>query len=147
MLSVSRFLKDSTALGGADINAYTVTNAALDYSESFAPAGMDTIGIALHTGSTATGTAPTIAAALEVSLDGGTLWIPVSDDRGDVTAATTGAIGTGTNIAFAVEAPAVESGVSNSPLYRWAFTYANADNDVLAVSAWLIMRKYGVRTP
>jgi len=142
MLSVSRYLKDSVALGGADINAYTVTNAALDYSESFAPAGMDTIGIALHTGSTATGTSPTVAAALEVSLDGGTLWMPVSDGRGVVTAASTGAIGTGTNIVFACEAPVVESGVAGSPLYRWAFVYANADNDFVAVSAWLIQRKY-----
>lgn len=143
MLSVSRYLKDSVALGSLDINARTITNAALDYSESFAPAGMDFAGLAFHTGSTATGTSPTIAAALEVSLDGGTLWMPVPNSSGSVTASTSGAIGTGTNMVYWVEIPAIESGVANSPLYRWAFTYANADNDFVAFSAWLLQRKQG----
>jgi hypothetical protein len=145
MISVLRLLRESTGLGSDDINARTVTNADLNYSESFSPQGMDVAGIVLSPGNTATGTAPTIAAALEMSPDGGTTWAGVPKRDGSTASVTTGAVSTGSVQAVFCELPLSESGVASNPLYRWAFTYANADNDFVAVSAWLNMRRFNQR--
>lgn len=146
MLSILRYLKKSVALGGGDINAATVTNGDLTYSESFAPGGMDAIGIILDPGNTSSGTTPTIAAALQVSADGGTTWAPCSF-KGSATAFATGAKAKSTPISIIGEIPAVESGEATKPLYRWAFTYAAADNDFTAVTCWLVGRKFGQPVP
>lgn len=146
MLSILRYLKESVALGSDDINGVTVTNANLNYSESFAPGGMDAIGIILDPGNTSTGTAPTIAAALQVSADGGTTWAPCSF-KGSATAFSTGAKAAGAPICIIGEVPAVEAGEATKPLYRWAFTYNNADNDFVSVSAWLVGRKFAQVVP
>lgn len=146
-LSALRYLKSSVALGAAEIKAYVITNAALTYSESFAPGGMDEVTFMIAPGNTATGTSPTIAVALEMSPDGGTTFIPVVADAGATTSIASGALSTGTNVAFRISLPLVESGSASSPLYRFAFTYANADNDFAVVNMWLALRKFGVRTP
>jgi len=146
MLSIFRVLKESVALGSDDISARTVTNADLNYSETFAPGGMDAIGIVLDPGATATGTTPTIAAALQVSYDGGTTFVPVAH-KGGVTAISTGALSASGPLAIQSEVPVVETGTGVNALYRWAFTYANADNDFVSVSAYLTGRKFAQRVP
>jgi hypothetical protein len=145
MISVIRLLRESVALGSNDINARVVTNADLDYSESFSPNGMDVAGIVMDPGNTSTGTAPTIAAALQLSLDEGTTWVAVPKIDGSTAPVTTGAVAAAADQAIYAWLPASESGSASNPLYRWAFTYANADNDFAAVTCWLVMRKFNQR--
>lgn len=144
MLGILRKLDDAA---GAVIDAVTITNAALTASESFAPGGMDAIGLFLNPGNTATGTTPTIAFALEMSPDGGTSWGAVTKPDGSTASVTTGAIGTGSAQVVWTELPVVETGASSDILYRWAVTYNNADNDFVAVTAWLMGRKFNQRAP
>lgn len=144
MISVVRFLRQSAALGSADLNALAITNATLDYSESFSPNGMDVAGIAISV-NTLTGTTPTITVALEVSPDGGSTWFSVPKRDASATAVTTAALVTGGKQLLFAEIPVSESGAASNPLYRWAFVYNDADNDSSALSAWLIMRKFNQR--
>lgn len=144
MISVLRKLK---SLAGAELTAYTVTNAALTASESFAPGGMDMVGILIAAGSTATGTTPTITAALECSPDNGSNWFAVPYEDGASTASASAAASTTTNVSFFCRVPLSETGESSNPLLRWVFTYNNADNDFEALDCWLAMRKYNQRHP
>jgi hypothetical protein len=144
VLSILRRLKSKALL---DLEDYTVTNAALTASEAFAPAGMDVIGIFMDPGSTATGTAPTIAAGLQVTVDGESTWAAVPISEGSATASGTGAISTGSVSMYYVKAPVSESGVASDVKYRWVFTYANADNDFVALNCWVVGRKFNQRHP
>jgi hypothetical protein len=148
VISVFRKLRTSVALGSVDISGYTVTNASLNYSESFAPAGMDVAGIIIDPGSTATGTAPDTEASLQFSPDGGTTWVavPGAGENG-ATASVSPTVGTGSTVMYYVKLPVSESGAGQNPLYRWAFTYNNADNDFAGYNAWLFQRKYAQRHP
>ena len=143
MLSVLRRLQNAA---GADIEDLVVTNGDLAYSETFAPGGFDVCALFISTGATATGTSPTIAAALQASPDNGTTWFAVSQ-KGAATAVATGALSVDAALTCMGDIPISESGESAGPLLRWAFTYANADNDFAAINCWLVMRKFNQRHP
>jgi hypothetical protein len=142
-MTILRYLRESSALGSADINAYSILNAALDYSESFAVGTADEVALFIKNGAaTATGTGPAMTASLEVSPDGGTAWFAAPVSINSTTQA---------EVAIASITPLVQaylytwigiapSGTKSQPLYRWAFTYDNADNDVPAISMWLSVR-------
>lgn len=148
MISVFRKLRTSEALGSVDIDSYTVTSASLNYSESFAPAGMDVAGVMIDPGSTASGTAPDTEASLQFSPDGGTTWASVPGaGEGGLTASVSPTIGTGSTVMYFIKVPVSESGVGQNPLYRWAFTYNNADNGFTGYNAWLFQRKFAQRHP
>ena len=147
MINVLRYLRESTALGAKDISGYTITNAALDYSESFQPGGMDEVALFISPGATATGTGPAFTATLQVSPDGGTTWFAVKNARPSTTDATVVVATTSGNYSNQFDLPVVETGEASKPLYRFAFTYANADNDFESVSMWLAMRKRNQRHP
>ena len=142
-----RLLRKSTALGGGDISGITITNADLTYSESFSPDNNDEVGIVVSLGATSTGTNPTCAAALQFSPDG-VHWGAVAQDSPSATASSTGALAKGTSVSIEAcqywKLPVAESNsVASNPLYRFAFTYANADNDFDTVSMWLALRQRG----
>lgn len=145
MLSILRKLKSKA---GLELTNYTITNAALTASETFAPAGMDVLGIFISPGATSTGTSPSLTAALEVSPDGGTTWGDVQAVEGGVTASASPAVTVaGGSESFYCKAPISESGVASDVLYRWVFSYNNADNDFASVNMWLFGRKFNQRHP
>lgn len=142
-MSILRYLRTSAALGSADINAYAITNAALDYSESFAVDTSDEVGIMILNGAaTATGTGPAMTASLEVSPDGGTSWFASPIAVGTTTQAEVVCASITPLAEFLAFfwVPLAPSGSKSKPLYRWAFTYDNADNDVPGVTMWVSAR-------
>lgn len=146
-----RFLRTSA---GADINGVGASSASVvvDYSESFSPDNNDEVGLIVSLGATSSGTAPTLTAALQFSPDGGTHWGAVPQSDASTTAATTGALSKGTSVSLEAirywKLPVVESNsVGSNPLYRWAFTFNNADNAFTKVSYWLALRKRAQQTP
>ena len=143
-----RLLRKSTALGGGDIDGIVITNADLTYSESFSPDNNDEVGLVVSMGATSSGTGPTCAAALQFSPNGGVNWGAVAQDSPSSTASSTGALAKGTSVSLEAcsywKLPVTESeSVGSNPLYRWAFTYANADNDFAKVSMWHCLRQRG----
>ena len=139
MISVLRYLRDAN---GNDLNAAVVTTASpYDYSEQFAPGGMDKVGIVVSVGAAWTATTTyTLDIALEMSPDGGTTWVAApAAENASTGAALTQITTNSTKIAEFWPLFLSESGNATNPLYRFSFTHGASDS-TLPVTAWLVMR-------
>ena len=146
MISVLRKLRDSA---GTDWDGVIISTATPDnYSESFAPGGMDKVGIIAKVGAWTATTTYTLDIALQMSPDGGTTWVAApAAENASTGAALTQITTSSTNIAEFWPLFLSETGNSGSnPLYRFALTHGAADSAPV-LTAWLVMRKYNQRHP
>ena len=135
-------LRNLRTLAGVSIDSISITGATT-CSEEFAVDTADEIGLMCLNGpATATGTTPAVTFSLEMSPDGGDTWF-----NSPIAVNTT----TQAQIVIASLTPALEnfyfpygplapSGSKSKPLYRWVFTWANADNTLAKYSMWLSVR-------
>lgn len=145
MISVLRLLRDAN---GSDLNAQIVSTASpYNYSETFAPGGMDKVGIAVSVGAWTATTTYTLDIALEMSPDGGTTWIAApAAENASTGAALTQITTSSTKIAEFWPLFLSESGQATNPLYRFSFTHG-ADDSAPVLTCWLAMRKFNQRHP
>jgi len=141
-MNVLRYLRTAAK---ADINAITCNSATLATSEQFSFSDADQVGFVAVVG-TASGDAAslTVTAALELSPDGGTSWIPSPAAANSPTGASAVATGTDGEVAEFWPVMIIQGGKATNALGRFVFTYGGGTTSFTNSKMWLSLRKNAI---